>query len=162
MINKGLFTSDKDNWQTPKWLFDKLNKHFKFDLDVCADDLNALCDKYYTSYDSCLDKDWEMCNFMNPPYGREISKFVKKAYDEWLNNDCTTVALLPARTDTKWFHNSIYNKSHIYFIRGSLKFNDQPNSAPFPSMIVFWGVEDQRSLNAMYEVLQKGRDEQGK
>ena len=79
MINKGMFTSDKDDWQTPKWLFNKLNKHFKFNLDVCANDENALCEKYYTSYDSCLDKDWEMCNFMNPPYGRQISKFVSES-----------------------------------------------------------------------------------
>lgn len=139
-INKGLFTSDKDNWQTPKWLFKKLNKHFKFELDVCADDENALCDKFYTSYDSCLDYDWEECNFMNPPYGREISKFVEKAYDEWLNNDCTIVALLPARTDTKWFHDYIYQLANITFIKGRLKFEggEKLAPAPFPSMIVIW------------------------
>ena len=144
MINEGLFTSNKDDWQTPKWLFDKLNKHFKFNLDVCANDENALCDKYYTSYDSCLDKDWEMCNFMNPPYGRQISKFVKKAHDQWLENDCTTVALIPARTDTKWFHSYIYQPATIIFIKGRLKFEggEKLAPAPFPSMIViWWGTE---------------------
>ena len=144
MINKGLFTSNKDDWQTPQWLFEKLHKHFKFDLDVCANDLNALCDKYYTSYDSCLDKDWEVCNFMNPPYGREMGKFIEKAYTEWVLNDFTTVALLPARTDTKWFHNFIYNKARIVFIKGRLKFEGGKKlaPAPFPSMIVvWWGVE---------------------
>ena len=125
-------------------MFDKLHKHFKFDLDVCANDLNALCDKYYTSYDSCLDKDWEVCNFMNPPYGREIGKFIEKAYTEWVLNDFTTVALLPARTDTKWFHNFIYNQARIVFIKGRLKFEGGKKlaPAPFPSMIVvWWGVE---------------------
>ena len=144
MINKGLFTSDKDDWQTPKWLFDKLNKHFKFNLDVCANDENALCNKYYTSYNSCLDEDWEVCNFMNPPYGREISNFVKKAHDQWLENDCTTVALLPARTDTKWFHEYIYLPATIIFIKGRLKFEggEKLAPAPFPSMVVvWWGME---------------------
>lgn len=140
MINKGLFTSNKDDWQTPQWLFDKLHEHFKFDLDVCANDLNAKTKKYYTSYDSCLDKDWEICNFMNPPYGREIGKFIEKAYTEWALNDCTTVALLPARTDTKWFHKYIYNKARIVFIKGRLKFEGGKKlaPAPFPSMIVVW------------------------
>ena len=144
MINKGLFTSTKPNWQTPKWLFDKLNNHFNFLCDVCAEDHNTLCDKYYTSYDSCLDKDWEVCNFMNPPYGREIGKFIEKAYTEWVLNDFTTVALLPARTDTKWFHNFIYNQARIVFIKGRLKFEGGKKlaPAPFPSMIVvWWGVE---------------------
>tara|TARA_X000001382_G_C3150021_1_gene172692 strand:- start:56 stop:550 length:495 start_codon:yes stop_codon:yes gene_type:complete len=144
MINKGLFTSNKPNWQTPKWLFDKLNNHFNFLCDVCAEDHNTLCDKYYTSYDSCLDKDWEVCNFMNPPYGREIGKFIEKAYTEWVLNDFTTVALLPARTDTKWFHNFIYNQARIVFIKGRLKFEGGKKlaPAPFPSMIVvWWGVE---------------------
>ena len=144
MINKGLFTSNKDNWQTPQWLFDKLNNHFNFDLDVCADNLNFKIKKYYTENNSCLDKDWELCNFMNPPYGREIGKFVKKAYDQWILNDCTTVGILPARTDTKWFHDYIYNYATILFIKGRLKFEggEKLAPAPFPSMIViWWGIE---------------------
>tara|TARA_Y100000593_G_C4188454_1_gene275611 strand:- start:41 stop:544 length:504 start_codon:yes stop_codon:yes gene_type:complete len=140
MINKGLFTSTKPNWQTPKWLFDKLNNHFNFLCDVCAEDHNALCNIYFTQHNSCLDKDWYNINFMNPPCGREIGKFIEKAYTEWALNDCTTVALLPARTDTKWFHKYIYNKASIVFIRGRLKFEggEKLAPAPFPSMIVVW------------------------
>ena len=140
MINKGLFTSDKDDWQTPKWLFDKLNNHFNFYCDVCASKENNKCNKFFDKVNSCLDNDWFECNFMNPPYGREIGKFVKKAYDQWRLNDCTTVALLPARTDTKWFHDYIYEYADIIFIKGRLKFEggEKLAPAPFPSMIVIW------------------------
>ena len=140
MINKGLFTSDKDDWQTPKDFFDKLNKHFNFQVDVCASDTNALCEKYFTKDNSCLNNNWKDMNFMNPPYGREIIKFVEKAYEQWSENDCTTVALLPARTDTKWFHDYIYPVSSIVFIKGRLKFEggEKLASAPFPSMLVIW------------------------
>ena len=144
MINKGLFTSNKDDWQTPKWLFDKLNIHFNFYCDVCASKENTKCNKFFDKFNSCLDNDWFECNFMNPPYGREIGKFVKKAYDQWRLNDCTTVALLPARTDTKWFHDYIYNYTTILFIKGRLKFEggEKLAPAPFPSMIViWWGIE---------------------
>lgn len=139
-VNKGLFSSNKDDWRTPKWLFNALHNHFKFDLDVCSDEKNALSPKYYTKENSCLNKNWETCNFMNPPYGREISKFVEKAYDEWRNNNCTIVALLPARTDTKWFHHYIYQIADITFIKGRLKFEggEKLAPAPFPSMIVIW------------------------
>ncbi|QDP65800.1 MAG: putative adenine-specific methylase [Prokaryotic dsDNA virus sp.] len=138
-VNKGLFSSNKDDWRTPKWLFNALHNHFKFDLDVCSDEKNALLPKYYTKENSCLNKNWETCNFMNPPYGREINKFVKKAYEQWGIN-CTIVALLPARTDTKWFHNYIYNKASMVFIKGRIKFEggEKLAPAPFPSMIVIW------------------------
>ena len=74
--------------------------------------------------------------FCNPPYGREISKWVEKAYLENKNNNTFVVMLLPARTDTKWFHDYIYNKHEIIFIKGRLKFNDGKQPAPFPSMLV--------------------------
>ena len=77
----------------------------------------------------------------NPPYGREIGKWVEKAYNESLAG-VTVVMLLPARTDTKWFHDYIYGKAEIRFVRGRLKFGDSKNSAPFPSMvIIFRGTE---------------------
>ena len=129
MSEKGFYskdiikTSNKDDWETPQQLFDKLNLVYNFTLDPCATNENAKCKKYYTREDNGLSKDWKgEVVFMNPPYGREISKFVKKAYDEWLNNDCTTVAWLPARTDTKWFHDYIYQFAEIIFIKGRLKF----------------------------------------
>ena len=152
--------SELSNWRTPDWLFEALNNHFNFQADVCANDTNYLCDKYFTMEKSCFDNDWDYMNFMNPPYGRQIGKFIERAYLQWTRHGRMTVALLPSRTDTKWFHNYIYNKSDYYFVRGRLRFNDQPNHAPFPSMIVLWGVEDPLALNLMWDTIQKGRDNQ--
>lgn len=135
MINKGLFTSNNDSWETPKELFNELNKEFNFDVDLCASDQNHLCDKYFTKDNSCLDKSLFLHNiFCNPPYGRTIYKYVKKCFE--LSKENLVVMLLPARTDTRWFHEFIYNKSEIRFIKGRLKFGNAKNSAPFPSMIV--------------------------
>ena len=131
MINKGLFTSTTDLWSTPQATFDALNSEFHFTLDPCATKENHKCDKFYTLEDDGLSKDWSGERvFMNPPYGREIGKWVKKLSERG------GVALLPARTDTRWFHDYIYGKSEIRFIKGRLKFGDGKNPAPFPSMIV--------------------------
>lgn len=137
MINKGLFTSSTDLWSTPQELFDKLYEEFHFDIDVCATPENAKCDKYFTKEQDGLKQQWggyAMC-WCNPPYGRKISAWVEKAS----RHNC--VMLLPARTDTRWFHDFIYGKAEIRFIRGRLKFGASKNSAPFPSMIVvFKGI----------------------
>lgn len=136
MINQGMMTSLTDDWGTPKWLFDNLNEKFEFDLDVCASDSNHKCDKYYTEKENGLIQDWENVNWCNPPYGRQIGNWVKKAYEENQKGK-TVVLLLPARTDTKWFHDYIYLNYRVDFIKGRLKFNDGKNPAPFPSMIVY-------------------------
>lgn len=138
MINKGLFTSTTDMWATPQSFFDKLNEEFMFDLDVCATHENAKCEQYFTITDNGLEQDWTGSVWCNPPYGREIGKWVKKASESILKADI--VMLLPARTDTKYFHDYIYNKPNveIRFIKGRLKFGDSKNSAPFPSMVVIF------------------------
>lgn len=129
-------SSNTDEWATPKKFFEELNKEFSFTLDPCATKLNYKCNKYYTKEENGLIQDWSKEKvFMNPPYGREIGKWVEKAYNE-SKNGSLVVCLLPARTDTKWFHNFIYKKHEIRFIKGRLKFNDGKQSAPFPSMIV--------------------------
>jgi len=138
MINKGLFTSNTPEWETPQALFDKLNKEFHFELDVCANEENHKCDSYFTKKEDGLRRDWSNWGgykWMNPPYGREICKWVEKA-----DKEGQTVCLLPARTDTKWFHEHIYcyKDVEIRFIKGRLKFGDSKNSAPFPSMIVIF------------------------
>ncbi len=135
MINSGLLTSNTDEWPTPQWLFDELDKEFDFNLDVCSTDQNAKCDRHFTKTDDGLNKKWDGFCWMNPPYGREISKWVKKA-KESAEEGAVVVCLLPARTDTRWFHDFIYNKAEIRFLKGRLKFGDSKNSAPFPSMIV--------------------------
>lgn len=133
MITKGMLTSNKDDWETPQDLFDKLNALYGFTLDACASPENAKCKKYYTKEQNSLVQDWNHDRvWCNPPYGKEISKFVRKA----ALSSSLVVMLLPARTDTKYFHEYIYGKQTIYFLKGRLKFSNSKTPAPFPSMIV--------------------------
>lgn len=136
MLNKGMLTSNTEEWATPQQFFDELNKEFHFTLDPCSTDENAKCEKHYTKEDDGLSKNWggEVV-FCNPPYGRDISKWVEKA-DHEAAKGATVVMLIPARTDTKYFHKYIYNKHEIRFIQGRLHFNESKQSAPFPSMLV--------------------------
>lgn len=138
MITSGLFTSNTDQWATPQDFFDELNDEFHFDLDVCADDTNHKCDRYYTKEQDGLAQEWSGFVWCNPPYGKEIGKWVK-AVSEYSGGG---VMLLPARTDTRWFHDYIYNNAEIRFIKGRLKFGGSKNSAPFPSMVVIFRRKD--------------------
>ena len=147
-LNKGLFTSNTDLWATPKSFFDKMNEEFDFELDVCANAENAKCDRYFTEEIDGLKQDWKGVCWMNPPYGREIGKWVKKAYESSLKG-ATVVCLLPARTDTKWWHDYCM-KGEIRLIRGRLKFGDSKNSAPFPSAVVIFG--EQAELNKIIAI----------
>ena len=136
-----MFSSSSDQWATPQNFYDNLNKEFNFNLDPCADKHNHKCNMYYSKNDDGLSKTWSGYRvFCNPPYGRnETGKWCKKAYEEVFNGDCELVVmLLPARTDTKWFHEYCYGKAEIRFIKGRLKFGDGKNSAPFPSMLVIY------------------------
>lgn len=139
-MNDVLFSSKTEEWSTPQDLFDSLNDEFCFNLDPCASPLNAKCSKYYTKTDDGLSKDWQgAIVFCNPPYGRKISAWVKKCYEESRKENTKVVLQIPARTDTSYFHDYIYGKAEIRFIRGRLKFGDAKNGAPFPSMIVVYG-----------------------
>jgi len=129
-----MFSSAKCEWPTPQDLFDKLNEWYEFNLDVCALPENTKCKDYFTPEIDGLKQDWKGVCWMNPPYGREIGKWIKKAYDE-SRKGCTVVCLLPARTDTRWFHDYCV-KGEIEFIKGRLKFGGCKNNAPFPNMIV--------------------------
>jgi len=130
-----MFSSKNQDWETPQWLFDKLNKEFNFDLDVCALPGNAKCTKYYTPEVDGLKQEWKGTCWMNPPYGREIGKWVEKAYYESLKG-AIVVCLIPARTDTAYWHNYCMKASEIRLIKGRLKFGNSRNSAPFPSAII--------------------------
>lgn len=139
MNTKLMFSSETDMWATPQDFFDKLNEEFCFTLDPCATDDNAKCSNYFTKEDDGLTKDWGGHTvFCNPPYGRSIKDWVKKCYEESRKKDTTVVMLIPARTDTSYFHEYIYGKAELRFIRGRLKFGDSHNSAPFPSMVVIY------------------------
>ena len=136
-----MFSSQRNDWETPQDLFDMLNAEFNFTLDPCANAENAKCQKYFTQEQDGLRQDWQgETVFCNPPYGREIKKWISKAYQESLKPDTLVVMLLPSRTDTTWFHDYILPYGKINFIKGRLKFGNSKNSAPFPSMIVVFGT----------------------
>ena len=129
------FSSETDQWATPDDLFQKLDSIFGFTTDVCAGHDNAKCRTYYTESDDGLKQDWRGVCWMNPPYGRQIGAWVKKAYESSVENRATVVCLLPARVDTRWWHDYC-TKGEMFFLKGRLKFGDAVNSAPFPSAIV--------------------------
>lgn len=133
-----MFTSRTDEWATPISLFAELDQEFHFDLDPCADATNHKCETFFTKEGDGLSKDWGGHRvFCNPPYGREMPKWVKKCAEESKKPNTLVVMLIPARTDTAYFHDYIYKKAKdVRFLRGRLHFNESKNAAPFPSMIV--------------------------
>lgn len=138
MNTEVMFSSKSDEWATPQTFFDELNKEFNFNLDVCATEENHKCEKYFTMQNDGLSQKWGGYNvWCNPPYS-EIDKWVAKAFYETRNDNTTVVLLIPSRTDTRYFHNYIYQRSEIRFVKGRLKFGDGKNSAPFPSMLVIF------------------------
>ena len=129
-VNKGLFSSASIHWSTPIELYDDLNCEFGFNDDPCP--LHSSADR--------LNTEWGSCTFMNPPYGSEITKWIKKAYEESLKGK-TIVCLIPSRTDTRWWHEYVMKAQEIRFLRGRLKFGNSCNSAPFPSCIAVFRNE---------------------
>ena len=127
MINKGLFTSASQHWSTPKELYDELDKEFHFNDDPCP--LNAI--------DNGLARTWGTRIFVNPPYGKQIGIWLRRASNEGLIGKLV-VCLIPSRTDTKWWHDYVMLADEIRFLRGRLKFGDSKNSAPFPSVVVIF------------------------
>lgn len=139
-----MFSSATDLWETPQEFFDKLDKEFGFDVDVCATAENAKCPIYFSPEADGLKMCWSGVCWCNPPYGREIGKWVKKAHDAACEGHATVVMLLPARTDTKWFHDYIYGTAEIRFVKGRLKFGGSKHGAPFPSMVVVFDKRQNR------------------
>ena len=136
-----MFSSARGDHSTPADFFKQLDLEFHFTLDVCANPSNAKVGKYFGVQDDGIRKAWtnETC-WMNPPYGRELAKWIRKAWHESKMNNATVVCLVPARTDTKWFHNYCVH-GEIRFLKGRLKFKGAEGSAPFPSMIVVFRPE---------------------
>ena len=130
------FSSETDLWATPQDTFDALNAEFgPFDVDVCAVAGNAKCARFYTPETDGLAQDWAPSRcWMNPPYGRTIARWMCKAWEESMRG-ATVVCLVPARTDTAWWHDYAM-KGQIRFLRGRLKFGNAKHSAPFPSAVV--------------------------
>lgn len=136
------FSSKTDLWATPQYFFDLVNAEFGFNLDVCASIENAKCADYFSVEVNGLSQEWIGVCWMNPPYGRQIGAWMRKAYES-STKGATVVCLVPARTDTRWWHDYAI-KGEIRFIKGRLKFGDSKNSAPFPSaLVIFRGKGDE-------------------
>jgi len=134
-----MFSSATDNWATPQHFFDALERMYgKFDLDPCASADNAKCQRYFTKDDNGLAQHWSGNVFCNPPYGRVIGDWVEKSY-RMATGSTTVVMLIPARTDTKYWHDYVMNAKQILFVKGRLRFGDGRGSAPFPSAVVVFG-----------------------
>lgn len=141
MNNDLMFSSKTVEWETPQDFFSRLNALFNFTLDAASTDENAKCEKHFTAEDDGLSQNWEgQTVWLNPPYSRDIAKWVEKAYKEGLKENTIVVCLLPARTDTAWFHDYCMH-GRVIFVRGRLKFGGAKNNAPFQSMVVIFGEE---------------------
>lgn len=140
MANINVMYSSKSNeWATPQEFYDELDKEFHFTLDPCSTEENHKCEKFFTQKENGLVQNWGGERvFCNPPYGSEIKKWVEKGYREGTKDNTVVVLLIPARTDTTYFHDFIYHRCEIRFVRGRLKFGDSATSAPFPSMLVIF------------------------
>ena len=145
---KLMFSSKKLDWATPQDFFNKLDNEFHFTLDPCCTKQTAKCKKFFTPKENGLLQDWGgETVFVNPPYGRVIKLWVRKCYEESLKPNTKVVLLIPARTDTSYFHDYLYGKAELRFIRGRLKFHNTDSileeskwtGAPFPSMLAILG-----------------------
>lgn len=146
-----VYHSSKDHtWETPQELFDKLNNVFNFKIDVCALPETAKCDEYFTPEVDGLKQDWVDICWCNPPYGRMQKDWIKKARDESLKNDATIVMLIPAKPDTKIWHDVIFkDSSAVCFIKGRLRFGNAKENAPFPSAIVVFGNVTSKQIETL-------------
>ncbi len=138
MFNKNLFSSQRLDWKTPMGVLIQLTREFKFNFDPCPPN---------PDFDG-LKIEWRKRNFVNPPYGNEIGKWCKKAFEEWKKGK-TVVMLIPSRTDTRWWHDYIMKATEIRFIKGRLKFDDHKNSAPFPSAVAVFRGELKKRLKEL-------------
>lgn len=138
MNTEVMFSQKTDMWSTPQELFDKYDAVYHFETDVCAVEENAKCKNYYTPEMDGLKQEWKGVCWCNPPSGRQIAKWVKKAAE----SNATVVMLLPARTDTGWFHDYCLIHGEIEFLRGRVKFGGSKSGAPFPSMIVVFDKKE--------------------
>lgn len=130
-----MFSSKTDLWATPQDFFDRLDAVFRFETDVCALPENAKCARFFAPESDGLAQAWAGVCWMNPPYGREIGRWIEKAYRSAKENGATVVCLLPARVDTRWWHDYCA-RGEIHFVRGRLRFGGATENAPFPCAVV--------------------------
>lgn len=139
MKSRVVFSAKSDEWETPQDLFDQLDQEFHFELDCAATYENKKCARYLSD---ALEVDWSSMNWLNPPYSM-CRAFIAKAFEQQVMGN-TTVLLVPSRTDTRWWHDHIWDRFfhrprtgvEIRFLKGRLKFGGAAAGAPFPSVII--------------------------
>jgi len=145
-----MFSSKSMEMSTPTSFFNKLDEKFGFTLDPCATKSNKKCRTFYTMEDNGLEQDWGGHTvFMNPPYGRDIATWIKKAHTESMKPNTTVVCLIPSRTDTRWWHDHCMSADEIHFVKGRLKFGSCDNSAPFPSAVVVFASKTSPNIKSI-------------
>ena len=152
------FSSKKMDWATPPELFQELDEKYNFEVDVCATAENAKVETFFDPETNGLDQTWapRTC-WMNPPYGRDIVKWMKKAFDE-SEKGALVVCLVPSRTDTAWWHDYAM-QGKVQFLRGRLRFVGAPSTAPFPSAVVVFHPRSFRGIMARITHQKKQDDE---
>lgn len=143
-----LYSSETDQWETPRALFAVLDAEFAFELDVCASHSNAKCKKFLST--DALDIEWKGSCWMNPPYGGEIAAWIEKAFTS-AQKGATVVCLVPARVDTAWWWDYCAH-GEIRFLRGRLKFGESETGAPFPSAVVIFRPNQRRLRSDTWNV----------
>jgi phage N-6-adenine-methyltransferase len=135
-ISDSIFLSSQTvEWATEQAFFDQVNREFRFTVDVAADATNAKCERFYDIESDGLMQDWDgETVWCNPPYGDRIKDWMYKA----ATSEATTVLLVPARTDVKWFHEIVLPRAEVRFIKGRLRFGGSKDPAPFPTMLVIF------------------------
>ena len=137
MIDRAVWASSgTDLWATPQDFYDAMHAEFGFELDVCATSENAKCPRYFTAEVDGLSQEWTGVCWMNPPYGRVIGDWMRKAWES-SQAGATVVCLVPSRTDTRWWHDYAM-RGEVRYVRGRLKFGGSKNSAPFPCAVVIF------------------------
>jgi phage N-6-adenine-methyltransferase len=149
------FESAKQDWTTPQEMFDRLDAEFHFDVDLAANATNAKCLEFYTENDNTLNITWDGIGWLNPPYGAtagKLSDWVKKSYNETRKKSCTVVMLIPARTNTRWFHDYCMKADELRFLRGRPKFGDAKHGLPQPLVLVVFRVTNTEPRLTSFDV----------
>lgn len=159
------FNSEKQDWVTPQSFFNKLNESFNFTVDLAADKTNAKCEKFYSVEDDALTKDWIGVCWINPPYGSSkryaLKNWVIKAFNESRKHGSTIVMLIPARTNTEWFHEYCMKANKLFFVKGRLKFSNAPHGLPQPLVVVVFAPKnDPDSLAEMSSISVDNRQDE--
>lgn len=161
MINKSLFSSLKQDWETEEKFFNQLDSLFYFQVDLAANDENTKCKKWFTENENSLVQPWHLTEsnqWLNPPYGKELRFWLEKAYLE-SKRGANICVLVPARTDTSYWHEFVFSKATILFIKGRLKFKNAISSAPFPSALIFYNIDVlpyKKELSSLGNLIIKG------